>query len=601
MLRTAHRSVGPLERLSGAARGSGLRTAAGVLLGLLAATLVVVRFVNLGGDPSWIVLSDHITDEGWYSQHARNHALFGTWITDEHNPGLVLTPAYTLLQRLVYLVAGVSFASTRVLGALSSVGVAWIVFAVLRGRVSTAVAGLAAAMLLANPLLYSYARVAFVESSQMVFIVAVWGLVLAREHRLRNYVLAGVAAAVAVTFKPTAAIVCLLVLLGPWIRTDIAPRERPRLALAAVGGGIAGLIPVAAFVARFRETFLVEFAQESSLVRVSQGLSGFGGALTPFLFGLRPAGDGFVPLGGYGPAILPLIVAGIAATLIVSRGDDTASVATAERQAWRMSVAWIALILVTFAVQQSIQFRPRYWLQLIVPVTVILVLALTRRSAGDSAPSSGRDPVRALVGGFLSTLLLRGHYLEWSERLLPGGARNERVLVMLALLGAGWIFFAGVIALAQSGARAWRRQVPHAGVMTLCAVLAVHVVATAGIALNPTFTIRDASRRIAERWNGTGTVLTGSVANTLSIESRVFAYETRDLATMGLGSGLINDHWRALGATHVLSTDPIAGPAARYAGIVPVRIPAVTRLELVPDPSRRDHFRYTVTIYEVDR
>ncbi len=83
------------------------------------AVALLPRLLFLGADPPQDMHEHFFTDEAWWAHNARNHALFGRWIMDDHNPPLYGAPLYTAVLRGVYGLLGTGLVPTRLLAALS--------------------------------------------------------------------------------------------------------------------------------------------------------------------------------------------------------------------------------------------------------------------------------------------------------------------------------------------------------------------------------------------------------------------------------------------------------------------------------------------------
>ena len=106
-------------------------------LAVLALVVVLPRVLFLDADPPGDLHVHFITDEGWWAHNARQQALFGRWIMDDHNPPLWSTPAYSFLLWLFYQALGVGLYQTRLLSGLAGA------FDLLRGVRVRAARGLA--------------------------------------------------------------------------------------------------------------------------------------------------------------------------------------------------------------------------------------------------------------------------------------------------------------------------------------------------------------------------------------------------------------------------------------------------------------------------
>jgi 4-amino-4-deoxy-L-arabinose transferase-like glycosyltransferase len=559
-------------------------------LGLGAVVLVAlaVRFVALDADPHpHLVMFDHITDEGWYSQNARNHALFGTWVIDEHNPALVLCPLHTLVLRLCYGLGGVSFATTRLPGTLASVLTVALVFWTMR-RLGPA-RWIGTALVACNPLLLAYSRTAFVESLQMTWVTLGWAASLRPEARAQRLV-CGAAAALAVLTKPTAYPIVIYVLAAPWITASAAPL---RTAIWVAAGGALATLPFIPFVLLQGDLVWAEMTQENLFASAARG---FDGLATPFLLGAKPdAAAGLVALGGHALVVVPLAtllgvaIAGCVATARRADADDRTAQA---RLLARSAAAWLLLELVGFTVQHSVQYYTRHWLRLMVPMSVLVAAAFV---IGRNARLTARPPVLGLAA-FCALLgpaaLLR---IPLSQFLLSVGvpARSSYLIVTMVV---GLVL--GGVVVAACLAKLLVRWPPDAAVLRRAGLMLV--AGTVGILAvwswvdvqgirGATFTIRAASRELRSLTHCTG--LFGATANTLALETPHRAFVVRDLAATGLsGEGTINADWRGLGGSHWLLTLQVEGAPRPRPSWAPTVTSVVREFSLVPGSASASRF-----------
>src|SRR5690606_20771611 len=120
----------------------------------------------------------------------RQHVVFGRWIMDEHNAGLMWSPLYSGALRAIYEFLGHGLWQTRTLAAASGVATCLLVYGFIRGLHGQRAALFAALLLASNFLWLSYNRVAFVESFQSALITASM-LAVAASARQSWWALAG--------------------------------------------------------------------------------------------------------------------------------------------------------------------------------------------------------------------------------------------------------------------------------------------------------------------------------------------------------------------------------------------------------------------------
>ncbi len=503
------------------------------LLLLLALGFALLRLGWLGADPSLYLVEDVFTDEGWYAQNARNHALFGRWVMDEHNPALVLCPLHTLLLRASYASFGVSFWSTRLTGAVASALTVGLVAWGLRSRPRAA--ALAAALVATQPLLFSLSRVAYCESLQLFFVTATWALLSGERRGSWNWFLAGSASALAVLSKASALYAPLLAASAPFLLRGWRPRRRTLGEVGlVVAGGLVATLPFAVFEWPLLDVLRVELAREggSTLSLLPRG---------PALLAVLGLWQGGVHPGFWAGILGSVALAGA----VASRQLVTRPAEKQEHGAPRVAGAWIALSLLALAWHHTIALQERYWANLLVPLACLVALGVEPRVPA-LAPRAAVRWSAALALAFGPALALRtavflalpGPPQGGTAPRLPGEISAAVALVLLGLLAIAFHRLRLPERLARVGplwpSLAWAAVIGGA-------------VASSGVVARPTYTVRDAAHALAAR--SATEVLTGSVADTLALETPFFAFERRDLATWRMGSGWINEDWRKLGAT----------------------------------------------------
>jgi len=529
---------------AGGAAPAGGRSAR--LLLLLAAAFALLRLAWLGADPGYLV-ADVLTDEGWYALNARNHVLFGSWVWDEHNVALVLCPLHTLALRASYALSGVSFASSRLPGALAAaltVGlVAW------RLRRQPAAAALAAALVATQPVLFSLSRAALAESLQLLFVTLTWALASAERPRRLTWLLAGAAAGLALASKATALYAPALALAAPFLVAPAGQRGRAIAGAAwAAAGGLLVALPTVAFEWPHLGLLARELVQEGA----AAGFSPRGSTLL-FLVGLVWSEEGPAPVVAH-PAfwagLFPLLaLAGAAGGRALVTRPATAAAGSGSR----LALAWTALAAASLSFRATPALAERYWANLLVPLSCLAALACGPRGEREEG-FRWRAWAAALLLAVGPALLLRSAVLAARGQALARLAEPLLALAALAALGAGLAaLLLHASGLAQGLARArlpWRA--------LAAAVALVGAAASAASVLPATFTIRDTARALGRE--PPPRVLAGDVANSYALETPFRAFVTRDLSTMGMGRGWVNGDWRALGATHWLVDRPAAEP-----------------------------------------
>jgi len=521
-----------------------------LLLWALVVVFALLRLFWLDADPAGYILDDFITDEGWYAHAARNHALFGKWVMDEHNVALVLCPLHTLALRLSYAIFGVSFWSTRFVGAIASVFT--IVLVVWRLRKSPVSAATAAALLATQPILFALARVAYCESLQLLFVAAVWCFGSDPDRRSRSWFMAGAAAGLAVLAKASAVYAPVLALVAPFVTGGVDVRHRRTREMAWVLAGL-GIVILAflPFELRFLDLLRIEQAREGSALWEGSGLPV--GLFLPFVVGLHFR-VGVLP--GFWLGLFPLLaVFGVAAARLVACVPSTQHT----RAPMRLAVVWGVVSLGLLCLRAAPAQPERYWANLLVPVACLVALACE--------PGLKPRPRIGRLGTWLAAAMLAvGPALLIRQGILTGLvlALREPVhaIVRVRFMAPLMLLVGAALVLLLRRGR-WPQRVSIGnGLPTV--TMAVTIVGAAAVITSlwaPKYTIRDASRALRAGFGSK--VLTGDLANTLALETPFRAFPCLDLATMDLRGGWVNGDWWVRGATHWIGDRPPGGKGWR--------------------------------------
>jgi 4-amino-4-deoxy-L-arabinose transferase-like glycosyltransferase len=177
---------------------TGLVVAAVLILALL------LRVIHLDADPSALISRDFITDEGWWTHNARNALFHGQFRMDDYNLGFYSSPLYNYAIYSILKLLGISFITVRLLPAVCGWLAVVVLFLLVRREINTRAALFAAVLLGCSNVHVLYSRTGFVESA-MVFLLALTLLLwsLRRSHALFS-VASGLAFGVMVIAKITA-------------------------------------------------------------------------------------------------------------------------------------------------------------------------------------------------------------------------------------------------------------------------------------------------------------------------------------------------------------------------------------------------------------
>lgn len=508
------------------------------MLGVLAVALVP-RLLFLGADPPQDMHEHFFTDEAWWAHNARNHALFGRWIMDDHNPPMYGAPLYTAVLRGVYGLVGTGLVPTRLLAALSGALACVVLYLGLRARHPRSEA-LAPALLLAGSYLaISHSRVGLVESFQLLLIViAAVGVRLAAERPVWGY-LGGVSLVLALLTKPTA--VALIPAIGLfWLLHWYAARRDPslppfRLESARTfifAAGTAGALALALWFWPVRGEVMQQMRVSRIVTFTDLGVPrveflGLG------LIGLRRSG--FVS-----QSVVPLILVALLAALRLS-GARGRKPALTEWFAW----AWLGgalLVLLPQHYQVDRRFLLLWPAVAILASQAMLAPGLSLPARFEGAGARLRSAVAGLVLGGVLAMILLPWLAEAAGGLVaalggtPGEGIETPVWHLAAIAGAllGW----------WAGPRL--RSIPRVlpWYLAISGFLLAEPIRFAEYLRRPTFTIREASDSLAvltRDWPAEDRVIVGLAADEFAMNTRLFPFVIRSRKYTGVRMNL--DGW----------------------------------------------------------
>lgn len=178
------------------------RLARGLALGVLALG-IALRFAQLGADPYYYEWNGYLTDEGRWIAHARSLVLFGEIRSVGSLIHLIVAPLYQALSYVVFLVAGVTLWSTRLISAVSGSLLLVTVFVVLRRACRPEALVLALAMLAVEMDMVVLSRIAIPEMAAMSLTLLAFVLLVGEPIRSSRMFAAGLLMAAALGIKAT--------------------------------------------------------------------------------------------------------------------------------------------------------------------------------------------------------------------------------------------------------------------------------------------------------------------------------------------------------------------------------------------------------------
>ncbi|MGE0352573.1 MAG: hypothetical protein AB7I33_01050 [Gemmatimonadales bacterium] len=550
------------------------------LLALLAILLVTLlpRVVSLGADPPLDFQTGFLADEGAWAHNARNYVLFGRWVMDQHNPGLIATPLYSGTLVLIYRAIGVGLLQTRLLAAVSGALACVVLFLALRA------AGRGTGRSLVPPLILGFSyfmltnnRVAFTESYQLLFIAMMFAGLVAARRRTGWAALAGLAFLCAMLVKPSAIVMGLVAVVFWWL-------ERGRTAadghLAAREFRIFGLTAIVAVLAAAAVLAVtVDWAPIAQQLSISLRNVFSGGAhpedIRPSLAGLGVIG---FTLNGFVRQCLLLLIGTLWYAAVRLSRSAAAPADTAERLCW----VWLSAALCFLSTQQ---YQPDRRFLLLLPPLAVLFSGLL--SGGFVIParerlSGWRAALIGALAGALAGLLLQGEISRAVAVRLDLTTTTAASLIWNAGIGCGALV--GWLAARLLPARpfalpAW---------LPLAGFLLTDPLASVRYLRHPHFSvpeIQQAFGRATAGWPPEDRVIVGTVADALVMPTDFFAFTIRRRASTGAFLNL--DGWtRFRPAVAVVTTppgkDPLKGDVDQRAILAEVRARGYRRLLELP-------------------
>lgn len=495
------------------------------LAGLLI-LVVVLRTVALGADPMPELDAGFISDSGTWWKNAKQHLMWGQWIMDDGNFGILTAPAHTLAVRGIFALFGIGYAQGFVLSAISGVISVVLVYGIVRREHDARAALLAAAFAGVDVLTVTYDRGAYPEPFQLMLMLAAVGAVLASRDRPWLAALGGVAVATVLLAKPPGLVLAPIAATAwgaLWLADRLGERRADRpaqfqlqgmLAYAATGALILGVVGVV-FLRPYAHDVWLHFQQQMSDgkalgARVTDRVLLFG---TPLGFRL----NSFFRYEWY-----LLLVAGAFGAARIARVIRR-PVTAIEIASW----IWVVLGLGVMGLQTYQQ--DRRFLFLVPPLAMLSAIALaTVVELGESAWGSRRAR-RLATGGAAAVLAL-----VFLFYLIPFGA--WKMIGIGARLGRTWnygeaggLLLSAMIVGAMLVAAWWAPTVRWRGNATAQLLLAVVPLGMVLARVVPElrtrgYGLRDTSHaivRITEGWPDQDRVAVGWTAGTVSLDARV--------------------------------------------------------------------------------
>jgi 4-amino-4-deoxy-L-arabinose transferase-like glycosyltransferase len=322
----------------------------------LALVLCLLRFAFLRADfpnhSPWMMDQAKFTDEGWWANAAVRHFLVGHWqVAGDYNPAVVV-PVWPLLLTLVFHFTGVSLVAARTVTVSFSIVTVALVYALVRQYGGTEItAALAALLLAASPFAFAFSRLATLDT-MVVFewCLLLWVASYVKPGRVWPIVALGILIPIMLLTKTTALVLVPAVLWVLWKKSS-----RALLAACAMVAAAMGIYVCIVLRSRYATDYHY-FFNINALAEVDPASTG------SYLMQLFHHGM-WVDRILY-PAGLAVLVLSLAWL----------------RQLWRnplFAASWIALAGdVLFVLRRQDDYAPRYFLIMLVPLILVLVLSL---------------------------------------------------------------------------------------------------------------------------------------------------------------------------------------------------------------------------------
>jgi 4-amino-4-deoxy-L-arabinose transferase-like glycosyltransferase len=374
---------------------------------LLALALCLLRFAYLRADfpnhSPWMIDQAKFTDEGWWASGAVRHVLIGHWqVPGDYNPAAVV-PVWPALLTIIFRFTGVSIIAVRAVSVSCSIAtVALVYFLTRRYGVSCTLAALAALLLAASSFAFAFGRLATLDTI-IVFewTLLMWAASYASPGRIWPLLALGIGIPVMVLTKTTALVLVLAVFWLLW-------KKNPRAILGVISlSGI--LIATYLFIvlrSRYADDFHY-FFEINGLVNVE--ISRTGSFLVQLLRNSMWIDH----------TLYPAALAVLLLSLVWLR------------QLWRnplFTACWIAFLGdAIYILRRQDDYAPRYFLVMLVPCIITLILALQELK---SRKPSLASPLAAVLGVavLLDTIQIFG-FLAHRQYQFYSAAKSIRAIL----------------------------------------------------------------------------------------------------------------------------------------------------------------------------
>ncbi len=325
----------------------------------LALVLCLLRFAYLRADfpnhSPWMIDQAKFTDEGWWANAAVRHFLIGHWqVAGDYNPAAAV-PVWPILLTLVFHFTGVSMVAARAVNVFFSIATVGLVYLLVRHYASETAAAVAALLLAASPFAFALSRLATLDTIvNFEFCLLLWIASYASPRRIWPSILLGILIPIMLLTKTTAVVLVPAVLWLLWMATKKRFLLSTLLAGAVAGAGI-GIYLSIVLRSRYAEDYHY-FFDINALADVEW-------ERTAFLLRQLLRHCMWID-----PILYPAALAVLLLSLVWLR------------QLWSnplFTASWIAFAGdAVYILRRQDDYAPRYFLAMLVPLILVLVLAL---------------------------------------------------------------------------------------------------------------------------------------------------------------------------------------------------------------------------------
>ena len=326
---------------------------------LLALLLCLMRFAYLRADfpnhSPWMMDQAKFTDEGWWANAAVRHFLIGHWqLAGDYNPAAAV-PVWPVLLTMVFHFTGVSIVAARAVNVFFSIATVGLVYLLVRRYASETAAAVAALLLAASPFAFAFSRLATLDTMvDFEFCLLLWIASYANPRRIWPSILLGIFIPIMLLTKTTAVVLVPAVLWLLWMATKKRFLLATLLVGAVAGAGIGIYLPI---VLRSR------YADDYHYFFDINALADVEWERTAFLFRQLLRHCMWID-----PILYPAALAVLLLSLVWLR------------QQWRnplFTASWIAFAGdAVYILRRQDDYAPRYFLAMLVPLILVLVLTL---------------------------------------------------------------------------------------------------------------------------------------------------------------------------------------------------------------------------------